>query len=138
MKFYKYSFICILFLWVHGFAFDNDDDIKVTKLLETDSSWEKTKIIYPTGNAKITALLVEMQPAAKMKLHHHEVPSFGYILEGQIQEQSEAGEKITFNKGDVVMEMVNKKHFGINSGKTITKFIVFYLGNENLKNTVLD
>ena len=127
-----------LFFYSNVFPFDENSDIKVTKLKETDASWENTKIVYPVGEAKITALLVEMQPKAKIELHHHEVPSFGYILEGQMHVQSELREKKIFNKGDVVIEMVNKKHFGFNSGDSITKFIVFYIGAKGLKNTIVD
>jgi len=128
----------LLFLSLPSFAIENEEDIKVTKLTETDSSWEKTKIIYPNGDSKITALLVEMQPKAKMKMHHHEVPSFGYILEGTIRVQSESGDIKNFSKGDVVIEMINIKHFGINPGDTITKFVVFYMGTRNLKNTIIE
>ena len=127
----------LLFLSLPSFAIENKEDIKVTKLTETDSSWEKTKIIYPNGDSKITALLVEMQPKAKMKMHHHEVPSFGYILEGTIRVQSESGDIKNFSKGDVVIEMINIKHSGINPGDTITKFVVFYMGTKNLKNTII-
>ena len=73
-----------------------------------------------------------------MKMHHHEVPSFGYILEGTIRVQSESGDIKNFSKGDVVIEMINKKHSGINSGDTITKFVVFYMGTKNLKNTIIE
>ncbi len=131
-------FSSLLFLSFSIFSIENTNAIKVTKLIETDSSWEKTKIIYPQGVTKLTALLVEMEPYAKMHLHHHEVPSFGYILEGQIIVESNTGDKKTFNKGDVVIEMVNKKHSGFNPGNTITKFIVFYMGTEDLKNTISD
>ena len=133
-----YLFCSLLFLSLASFAIENTNNIKVTKLIETDTSWEKTKIIYPNGDSKITALLVEMQPQAKMQMHYHEVPSFGYILEGTILVQSETGDIKTFSKGDVVIEMVNKKHSGVNPGDTVTKFIVFYLGAEGLKNTIIE
>lgn len=128
----------LLFLPLPIFAIENEEDIKVTKIIETDTSWEKTKIIYPKGDTKITALLVEMQPKATMKMHHHEVPSFGYILEGKITVQSESGDIKTFSKGDVVIEMINKKHSGVNLGDSVTKFIVFYMGTEDLKNTIIE
>ena len=131
-----YLFYSLLFLSLPSVAIENTNNIKVTKLIETDASWEKTTIIYPKGDTKITALLVEMQPQATMKMHYHEVPSFGYILEGKITVQSESGDIKTFSKGDVVIEMINKKHSGMNPGDIITKFIVFYMGTENLKNTV--
>ena len=91
----------LLFLPLPSFAIENTNNIKVTKLIETDASWEKTKIIYPNGDTKITALLVEMQPQAKMQMHYHEVPSFGYILEGKITVQSESGDIKTFSKGNL-------------------------------------
>jgi len=133
-----FLFCSLLFLPLTSFAIENANNIKVTKLIETDTSWEKTKIIYPNGDTKITALLVEMQPQAKMQMHHHEVPSFGYILEGTIRVQSESNDIKTFSKGDVVIEMINKKHSGFNPGDTVTKFIVFYMGTENLKNTIIE
>ena len=133
-----FLFCSLLFLPLTSFAIENANNIKVTKLIETDTSWEKTKIIYPNGDAKITALVVEMQPQAKMQMHYHEVPSFGYILEGKITVQSESGDIQTFSKGDVVIEMVNKKHSGVNPGDTVTKFIVFYMGTEDLKNTIIE
>jgi len=133
-----YLFCSLLFLSLPSVAIENANNIKVTKLIETDASWEKTKIIYPNGDTKITALLVEMQPQAKMQMHFHEVPSFGYILEGKITVQSESGDIKTFSKGDVVIEMINKKHSGLNPGDSITKFIVFYMGTEDLKNTIID
>ena len=137
-KIILFLFCSLLFLPLTSFAIENANNIKVTKLIETDSSWEKTKIIYPNGDTKITALLVEMQPQAKMQMHHHEVPSFGYILEGTIRVQSESNDIKTFSKGDVVIEMINKKHSGFNPGDTVTKFIVFYMGTENLKNTIIE
>jgi len=133
-----FLFCSLLFLPLTSFAIENANNIKVTKLIETDTSWEKTKIIYPKGDAKITALVVEMQPQAKMQMHYHEVPSFGYILEGKITVQSESGDIQTFSKGDVVIEMINKKHSGVNPGDTVTKFIVFYMGTEELKNTIIE
>ena len=128
----------LLFLPLTSYAIENTSHTKVTKLIETDASWEKTKIIYPNGDTKITALLVEMQPQATMQMHFHEVPSFGYILEGKITVQSESGDIKTFSKGDVVIEMVNKKHSGVNPGDSVTKFIVFYMGTEDLKNTIIE
>ena len=137
-KIILYLFYTILFISPPAFAIENTNNIKVTKLIETDSSWEKTQIIYPKGDTKITALLVEMQPKATMKMHHHEVPSFGYILEGKITVQSESGDIKTFTKGDVVIEMINKKHSGVNPGDSVAKFIVFYMGTEDLKNTIIE
>ena len=134
----QYLFCSLLFLSLPSFAIENTNNIKVTKLIETDTSWEKTKIIYPNGDTKITALLVEMQPQAKMQVHYHEVPSFGYILEGKITVQSESGDMKTFSKGEVVIEMINKKHSGVNTGDSVTKFIVFYMGTEDLKNTIIE
>ena len=114
--------------------------IPLTRTRKKSSLFQRLTRSQPTDTAdsKITALLVEMQPQAKMQMHYHEVPSFGYILEGTIRVQSESGDVKTFSKGDVVIEMVNKRHSGLNPGETVTKFIVFYMGTDDLENTVLD
>ena len=70
-------------------------------------------------------------------MHFHQVPSFGYIIDGEITVESAIGEKKIFRKGDVVIELINKKHFGINSGNSILKFVVFYAGSKELQNTVI-
>ena len=44
----------------------------------------------------------------------------------------------SFSKGDVVVKINNKKHTGVNPGNTVTKFVVFYMGTERLKNTIFD
>ena len=52
--------------------------------------------------------------------------------------EKSSGDIKTFSKGDVVIEMINKKHSGVNPGDTDTKFIVFYMGSVDLKNTIID
>ncbi len=50
---------------------------------------------------------------------------------------SETLEEKKFIQGDVVIELINKTHYGYNSGTGPVKFIVFYMGTDDLKNTIL-
>jgi quercetin dioxygenase-like cupin family protein len=41
-----------------------------------------------------------------------------------------------FNEGDVIIEVVNARHNGINYSKDPVKLIVFYTGAQNIPNVV--
>ena len=62
-----------------------------------------------------------MEPGVKTQNHLHQVPSFGYILEGEITVVSESHEEKKFIQGDVVIELINKNHSGIVANKIPTK-----------------
>ena len=110
--------------------------IEIQNLIDTSTTWNGEQIIYPMGSPQIKSMLVKMEPGAKTQNHLHQVPSFAYILEGEITVVSEAHEEKKFIQGDVVIELINKKHYGYNSGGTTVTFIVFYMGIDGLKNTI--
>ena len=111
--------------------------IEIQNLIDTSTTWNGEQIIYPMGSPQIKSMLVKMEPGAKTHNHLHQVPSFGYILEGEITVVSEAHEEKKFIQGDVVIELINKNHYGYNSGNKPVRFIVFYMGTDDLKNVVI-
>ena len=111
--------------------------IEIQNLIDTSKTWNGEQIIYPMGSPQIKSMLVKMEPGAKTQNHLHQVPSFGYILEGEITVVSEAHEEKKFIQGDVVIELINKNHYGYNSGNKPVRFIVFYMGTDDLKNVVI-
>ena len=119
-------------------AIESSSGIQIENLIDTSSSWNGDPINYPKGAAKIKSMLVQMDPGAKTQNHLHQVPSIGYILDGELTIIGENNEEKKFIKGDVVIELINKKHYGFNSGITRLKFIVFYIGDNKLKNTIYE
>jgi len=109
-------------------AIDNNIAVKVTPLLKTTSSWDGKQIVYPEGQAEITALLVEIAPGGETGWHHHPVPSFGMLLEGTLEVTLKDGRVKRMQAGEVLAEVVDTMHVGRTVGNTPAKIIVFYAG----------
>ncbi len=131
--------ICIFALLTlqHGAnAIEPSAAIKVTPLLKTQTSWNGTPISYPEGKAEITGMMIEIAPGAETGWHLHEVPSFGTVLEGELDVHLQDGRINHLKKGDSLAEVINTIHNGHAVGNTPVKIIVFYAGAEGKKLTI--
>ena len=75
----------LVFTCVTGFAQAEEPYTEVEKLLDSSTTVLGQPFQYPnTGTASVTAVIVTMQPGEKTAKHLHEVPLFGYMLEGEL------------------------------------------------------
>jgi quercetin dioxygenase-like cupin family protein len=111
-----------------AFALDQSATVKVSKLMQTSSSWNGAALAYPGGQAEVTALLIEIAPGGETGWHQHPVPSFGYILEGELDVSLKDGSVKHLVAGQALAEVVNTLHNGRNVGKGPLKLVVFYAG----------
>lgn len=109
-------------------ALEPSTSVKTTTLMKTSSSWDGTPIAYPSGEAEITSLLVEIAPGGETGWHQHPVPSFGILLEGELEVRLKDGSVKRLKSGDTLAEVVNTLHNGRNVGTTPLKLVVFYAG----------
>jgi len=127
----------VLFSFAHSAsALDNSAAVKVTPLLKTSTSWDGKPIVYPQGQAEITALIIEVAPGAETGWHEHPVPSFAYVLEGTLEVTRSTGETKLIHAGEVLPEVVNTLHNGrAMEGKSV-KLFVLYTGVVGRKLTI--
>lgn len=118
------------------YAIEANEKIKVTPVLKTQNTWINQAINYPTGKAEITGQVVEIAPGAETGWHSHPVPSFGYIIEGELEVHFKSGEIKHLKAGESAAEAVNLLHNGKNTGKSPVKLIVFYAGTAENKTTI--
>ena len=111
-----------------AFALDQSAAVKVSKLMQTTSSWNGAALAYPAGQAEITSLLIEIAPGGETGWHLHPVASFGYILEGELEVSLKDGTVKHMVAGQALAEVVNTLHNGRNVGKGPVKLVVFYAG----------
>lgn len=109
-------------------AVDDNSAVKVTSLLKTASSWDGKPIVYPEGQAEVTALLVEIAPGGSTGWHQHPVPSFGFLLEGTFEVTLEDGRVKRMEAGEALSEVTHTTHTGRALGDTPVKIVVFYTG----------
>ncbi len=109
-------------------ALDQSASVKVTKLLQSPTSWNGAALSYPSGQAEVTAMLIEIAPGAETGWHLHPVASFAYILEGELEVSLKDGSVKRLAPGQALAEVVNTLHNGRNVGKGPVKLVVFYAG----------
>ena len=117
-------------------SIDASEKVKVTPLLKTQESWDGKAIVYPTGKAEVTVVMVEIAPGGETGWHLHPVPSFGMVLEGQLKVELKSGETLFLKPGDAAAETVNVLHNGHNAGDVPVKLVVFYAGDTEDKLTI--
>ncbi|MDO5969837.1 cupin domain-containing protein [Flavivirga aquimarina] len=114
-------------------------EIQVVKLAETTKSWNGDKLPnYPEGNPKITVLKITIPPKTKLHKHYHPVINSGILLKGELTVVDIDNNVLELKEGDVIVELVNKVHYGINKSNKPAEIIVFYSGTEDLPITVIE
>lgn len=129
------SFIYLL-LVSSAYALENVNGIQITPLLKTTTSWNGEPIQYPEGQAEITGVTIIIAPGAESGWHTHPAPSFGVVVEGELDILLKTGETKHLKTGDSIVEVVNTLHTSKNNGNVPVKLIVFYAGAVGQKLTV--
>lgn len=131
-------YFCFFVLIFSSCAVSKITEIQVVKLAETTKSWNGDDLPdYPKGKPKITVLKITIPPKTKLHKHYHPVINSGIILKGELKVVDINDNVLILKEGDVIVELVNKIHYGINEGKKPVEIVVFYSGTEDLPITVL-
>lgn len=112
--------------------------IQVEKLAETTESWNGDQLPkYPEGQPKVTVLKITIPPKTTLHKHYHPVINSGILLKGNLKVVDIDNNVLILNEGDVIVELVNKIHYGINETNKPVEIVVFYAGTTDLPITVL-
>ncbi len=108
----------------------------VAPLLSTSQTIIGQPIVYPAGSqAKITSVIVTMLPGEKTGWHRHDVPMYGYILQGEVTVDYGAKGIHVYRQGDAVVEAIDWPHNGHNSGTVPARILVVFMGADGVPNT---
>jgi quercetin dioxygenase-like cupin family protein len=130
--------LATLLPWAHSAnALDNTAAVKVTPLLKTSTSWDGKPLVYPQGQAEVTALIVEIAAGGQTGWHEHSVPSFAYVLEGTLEVALGNGATRLLRVGDTLPEVVQTLHNGRALGDKPVKLFVLYTGTVNQPLTIV-
>lgn len=111
-----------------AWAIEANAVVQVTPLLKTTESWDGKPTVYPTGQAEVTGLIVEIAPGGETGWHEHPVPNFGLMLTGELEVTLADGRTKRLKSGDALSEVVNTRHNGRNVGSVPVRIVVFYAG----------
>jgi quercetin dioxygenase-like cupin family protein len=109
----------------------------VESLLKTSETNQGQAIVYPsTGPAEVTAVIVTLMPGDSTARHHHEVPLFAYLLEGELTVAYEGRGEKRYKAGDALIEARDIRHVGTNSGEDPVRILAVFMGADGARNTV--
>ena len=95
---------------------------------------------YPdSGQAQITASLIEVPPGADTGWHYHETPLVAHVLAGEITvtyEMPDGPVVRTYVAGQSLVEEVDIHHYGRNDGDEMARLLVVFVGAEGSANSV--
>ena len=107
-------------------------------LLSTSKTVLGQTVSYPTGApAKVTAAIITMLPGEQTGWHQHDVPMFGYILEGEVTVDYGAAGTRVYREGDALLEAIDVAHDGRNSGAGNARILAVFMGADGVPNTVM-
>ncbi len=110
-------------------AAQNSGEVKVKQILKATKEWDGTPLPpYPSQNPEITILSYEIPPGTRLPMHKHPVINAGVVLQGQLTVIAKDGKELILNEGDSIVELVDKWHYGRNTGTVPVKLIMFYVG----------
>jgi quercetin dioxygenase-like cupin family protein len=106
--------------------------IQVQELMRTNASWNGAAYgAYPEGVPEPVVAKITIPAHKELTWHSHPMPSFAYILSGEITVEDDKGNTKHFTAGDVMPETVRTTHRGIVGDQPAT-FIVFYAGTKGM------
>jgi quercetin dioxygenase-like cupin family protein len=125
----RFAALLLCLIAIPAAAFESGATLKVTPLMKTTTSWDGKPIVYPGGQAEVSALVIDIAPGGETGWHQHPVPSFGMVLEGTLEVQLKDGQIKRIEAGQALAEVVGTLHNGRNVDKKSLKLLVIYAGS---------
>jgi quercetin dioxygenase-like cupin family protein len=108
----------------------------VQTLLNTGQTVLGQPLAYPGGRARLTSVIVTLQPGEDTGRHLHPVPTLGHILEGELTiDYGKAGRRV-FGPGGTFVEAVDTWHTGRNDGAVPVRVLVVFVGSDDLPTVI--
>src|SRR6185437_575937 len=101
------------------------EGVKVEPISKTDVTSSGQPIVLPRGHVKVITSTYKIPPGAKLPVHKHNYPRYGYMLSGQLRITNiKTGKSKTFNPGDFIIESLGKWHKAESIGTAPVKLVV--------------
>ena len=136
MRLVKFSLTLFAFVFASVIPAHADESHPgiVTKLVvRSGDDWTGSPLpSYLTSAPEVAVMRFTIPPQTALPIHKHPAINVAYVMDGELTVFQEGGIQRNFKKGEVVIEMVEKWHHGINQGYVPVELVVFYATTKGL------
>lgn len=130
-------FACTLFFIAAAlnlaYADEDQPGVKTELVIRSGNDWTGSPLPpYLTSAPEVAVMKFTIPPKASLPIHKYPAINAAYVVSGELTVMQEGGIQRNFKKGDVVIEMVEKWHHGINQGSDPVELVVFYATTKDL------
>jgi D-alanyl-D-alanine dipeptidase len=97
-------------------------------LLQARRTTTGEPLAWPGGTAEVTAQIVTIAPGQTTGWHRHGVPTFGYILAGELEVEYDGIGRRVLKEGDNLMEAMKTAHNAVNLGTEPVRILAVFMG----------
>jgi quercetin dioxygenase-like cupin family protein len=109
----------------------------VEPVLKSTATADGDPMAYPqSGKPEIVSVIGVIEPGGRTARHQHPVPVYVYLLEGELEVQTEGKEVRHYRTGEAFLESIGHWHQAFNNGNAPTKILVVFVGEEGKPTTV--
>jgi quercetin dioxygenase-like cupin family protein len=108
----KRTIIALALLLATPLAASTQEKVVATTLLKTTVTATGQKIVFPTANTEVTALIVDIPAGADTGWHEHPYPRYAYVLDGAVTVENDTGTRNTYAAGSFIVEQIGTYHHG--------------------------
>jgi D-alanyl-D-alanine dipeptidase len=107
------------------------------RLFQTGETTTGEKVAWPGGTAaQITAQIVTIAPGQTTGWHRHGVPTFGYVLSGELEVEYDGIGRRVLKEGDSLMEAMKTAHNAVNLGTEPVRILAVFMGAQGKPTTM--
>jgi quercetin dioxygenase-like cupin family protein len=116
-------------------------EVTVTPVVTSSQTSGGQPIVLPQKNVQVIVSTYTIPPGAKLPVHKHIYPRYGYVLSGTLRISNiETGKSEVFNAGDFIFESIGQWHKAESGGNGPVKLLVIdqiETTTENASNVVM-
>lgn len=105
-------------------------------VLRTATTRDEDPIAWAEGTPEIVSVIGTIEPGGRTPLHQHPVPTYVYVLEGEVELRTEGGDPFTYGAGEAYIEALDREHQLFNTGDSPARVLVVFMGTEGEATTV--
>lgn len=112
--------------------------VKAKRIYSATTTNSGQPIKLPQGNVEVVVWMYDIPAGSTLPVHKHPFQRYGYVLQGTLQViDVENGRRFEYKAGDLIVEMVDGWHYGVNKGRGPVRLLVIDQVEKGQPNTIL-